>query len=89
MLNLVEIVTKLYQLPRKFEEAQTAGRWCEAASAYEKAVVISRFVGMDVEARDKLLNRFDPDAVKQVFKDAGRYEEVADADRGADRKQAV
>lgn len=76
-------------MPEKFEEARTAGRWCEAASAYEKAVVISRFIGMDVEARDKLLNRFDPDAVKQVFKDAGRYEEVADADRGADRKQAV
>lgn len=44
---------------------------------------------MDEEARDKLLNRFDVDEVKQVFKDAGRYEEVADVDRSADRKQAV
>lgn len=76
-------------MPKKFEEARNAGRWGEAASVYEKAVVISRFIGMDEEARDKLLNRFDADEVKQVFKDAGRYEEVADADRSADRKQAV
>lgn len=76
-------------MPEKFEEARAAGRWCEAAGAYEKAVVVSRFIGMDAEARDKLLNRFDSDEVKQVFKDAGRYEEVTDADRGADRKQVV
>lgn len=76
-------------MPEKFEEARAAGRWCEAAGAYEKAVVVSRFVGLDVEARDKLLNRFDSDEVTQVYKNAGRYEEVADADRGADRKQVV
>lgn len=76
-------------MPQKFEEARNAGRWCEAAGAYEKAVVISRFIGMDAEARDKLLDRFDAEEVKQVYKDAGRYEEVADADRGTDRKQAV
>lgn len=89
MLNLTGILTKLYQLPEKFEEARAAGRWCEAAGAYEKAVVVSRFIGMDAEARDKLLNRFDSDEVKRVYKNAGRYEEVADADRGADRKQVV
>ncbi|MCI5874466.1 MAG: hypothetical protein PUJ55_10840 [Clostridiales bacterium] len=57
--------------------------------SYEKAVIVSRFIQMDTEARDKLLSRFNDAEVEQVYKNAGRYEEGAHADRAADRKKAV
>lgn len=89
MLPITEILDELYRLPEKFEEARTAGRWCAAAKTYEKAVIVSRFIQMDAPERDKLLNRFDEDAVEQAYKNAGWYEEEANADRSWNRKEAV
>ena len=57
--------------------------------SYEKAVVVSRFIQMDEEARDKLLSRFDDTKVEEVYKKSGWYEEGAHADRSANRKKAV
>lgn len=89
MLNLTEILTNLYQLPQKFAEERAEGKWHAAAQTYELAVMISWFIQMDAEERDKLLSRFDDAEVEEVYKKAGRYEEEAHADRRADRKKAV
>lgn len=56
---------------------------------YEEAVIVSRFIQMDVLERDKLLNRFDSEVVEQVYKNAGWWEEEANADRIWNRKEAV
>ena len=89
MLNITGILTKLYQLPEKFALECEAEHWCAAAMAYEMAVLVSRFIEMDRDSREKLLNQFQPEVVEQVYKNAGWYEEVSDADRKADRKEAV
>lgn len=44
---------------------------------------------MDRDSREKLLNQFQPEVVEQVYKNAGWYEEENDAERKADRKEAV
>lgn len=89
ILNLTEILTNLYQLPQKFEVERNAGRWHAAAMSYEKAVMVSRFIEMDAEARDKLLSRFNDAEVEEVYKKAGWYEEGAHAGRIGNRKKAV
>lgn len=88
-LTLPEILTKLYQLPEKFERDYSAGKWRLAAMDYENALLMSRFIHMDDEPRDRLLNRFNPKKVQDAFKAAGWYEEREDVKRIGDRKEAV
>lgn len=89
MLTLNEIMSELYRLPDVFEEKYRESKWCAACITYETAVIVSRFIEMDKTARDKLLNRFNQEAVEQAYKAAGWYEEERNADREADRKEAV
>lgn len=89
MLPIPEILTKLYQLPEKFKRECEAEHWCAAAMAYEMAVMVSRFIELDREPRERLLNQFQPEVVECVYKNAGWYEEENDAERKADRKEAV
>ena len=69
----------------------TIGEWCAAAYVYEKVVVVSGFIQMDQEARDKLLSSFDVSEVEEAYKKAGWYEggNMKDVDRRGDREKAV
>lgn len=89
MLLIPEILNKLHQLPDKFEQDCAEKKWHAAAMDYENAVVVSRFIEMDYEAREKLLNRFQTEVVEEVYKKAGWYEEGTHADRIRNRKEAV
>lgn len=89
MLNIIEILNKLNELPEEFAKACKEGKWCKAAMDYENAVKFSKFIQMDEEARDKLLDRFDQELVIKAYKAAGWYKEETDAEREADRKKAV
>lgn len=89
MMTIIEILNSLNRLPEEFEKACDEGKWCKAAMDYENAVKISRFIQMDKEARDKLLDRFDKKLVIKAYKAAGWYKEETDAEREADRKKAV
>lgn len=90
MLTLNEIQTKIHNLPVKFEKDYEAENWTLAAIDYENALLMSRFIRMDEDAREQLINRFDQNKVEAAFKAAGRYKEgLADVEREANRRQAV
>lgn len=90
MLTLNEILTKIHNLPEKFEQDYAAERWTLAALDYEHALLMSRFVRMDDDAREQLIGRFDQKKVKAAFEAAGRCKEgLADVEREANRRQAV
>lgn len=89
MKNIIEILNSLSRLPEEFEKDCREGKWCRAALDYEKAVVVSKFIQMDEEARDKLLDRFEQELVIKAYKAAGWYEEETNVERSADRKEAV
>lgn len=89
MMTIIEILNSLNRLPEEFAKACEEGKWCKAAVDYENAVKISRFIQMDEEARDKLLDRFDKKLVIKAYKAAGWYKEEADAERETNRKKAV
>lgn len=73
MLPMNQILERLNSTPDLFQKKYQEGKWCEAAMIYEDALLVSRFVEMDTEARDKLMKRFDPDKVLDAFQKAGWY----------------
>lgn len=89
MKNITEILNELNQLPEEFKTACGEEKWCRAAMVYEKAVIVSGFIQMDDEARDRLLNRFDQELVLKAYKAAGWYKEETNAEYHGDRKKAV
>jgi hypothetical protein len=86
MYTITEILEHLSVLPDEFAEHYAAGKYAWAAMDYEHAVLVSKFIRMDEEARNKLLEQFNQDEVEKCFKESGRWE---DADRAADGKTAV
>ena len=73
MLPINQILVRLNNTPDLFEQKYKGKKYCEAAMCYEDALLVSRFVEMDTEARDKLMKRFDPDKVLDAFQKAGWY----------------
>lgn len=89
MLTVVQILTRLYELPEEFDKQYEKGEWCAASMTYETALLVSGFIELDTDARDKLMDRFDKSKVINAFRCAGWYREDIDADRRTDRKKAV
>lgn len=87
MQTVTKILEHLQQLPDSFREHFTQERWSAAAMDYEHALVVSRFIRMDEEARLKLIEQFDTEQVQEAYKKAGRWKE--DADGKGDREEAV
>lgn len=87
MDTTTQILENLHRLPEKFEENYKAGAWNVACDCYEMAIMVSTFVHMDKEPRNKMISGFDQRKVQDAFKRAGRW--VENADRKADKRQAV
>lgn len=81
MKSIAEILSELNSLPEEFQKDCEAGKWCKAALQYEKAVVVSSFIEMEEEKRDRLLSRFEQGLVIKAFRAAGWYKEKKDVKR--------
>lgn len=67
MLNVTEVVEKIFRQPEKFEQCMKAGvtaglKWC-----FINTVFVSTFIELDKEAEDKLFEMFSEEEVREAF----------------------
>lgn len=71
MLQINEIVEKIFRQPAVFDTQMEAHKYCRAKWTYINTVFVASFIEMDKEAVDRLHSMFNEERVKEAFRKAG------------------
>ena len=67
MLNVTEVVEKIFRQPEKFEQCMKAGDYSRAKWCFINTVFVSTFIELDKEEEDKLFEMFSEEEVREAF----------------------